>query len=136
MKLLDYILLKLAASNAKVSAINSTHNGATLATMPLNIVFLVSNPDKLIEFEVRAGENQIGWIYRDDINFVIYRDAEGKYYSIEISDCRKLVEFIAKTNRGLCEVPTQNHMRKDGEQTLYYISEGALKEHAQEILLS
>lgn len=109
-------------------SLSEGHNSPVAITVDIKCVHLTEREDNLVEIEVRDGEN-MGWIYRDDVEFFSYEMLDGHWIIINFLAVRSVVESLArKSGKKYCDTPTAYHIRKaDNGLVYYYITTEDLK---------
>lgn len=89
-------------------------------TLDTAFVYLEHNANKLVEVEVKSDSKNLGWVYNDEIEFVILgRDVDSVITTIKA--LRKLVEENAKKHgKVYSDTPKLYHIRKDEHGGAYY----------------
>lgn len=86
------------------------------------MLYLFRNDNGLIEVEIKEDKDNLGWVYRDDIEFFIYESHESL---IDFKSMRKIVESIVKAKGKMySDEPKLHHIRRGENNSAYfYISE-------------
>lgn len=92
-------------------------------------MYLSANENNLVEVEVKADTKNLGWVYRDDIEFFIL-DRNSNISMIDFKLIRKIVETKAKQHgKVYCDEPKLYHIRKDEFGGAYfYLHENDIKD--------
>ena len=109
----------------KVKELSVGHNKVAKVNVEISSILIQFNKeDELIEIEVKSDEKNLGWIYRDDIEFLIY-EKERTMWMTNFRSVRILVEACAKKyGKQYCTEPTAYHIRKtDKNEAFYYLKE-------------
>lgn len=127
MQIENYIQKKFSGLKEKLRSVSKGHNKPVGINAEIKCVHLTEAEDGLIEIEVRDGES-MGWIYREDVEFLAYETLDGRMILKKFKDVRSMVESIAKKNgKQYCENPTKHHIHKsDVGQVYYYITKDDL----------
>ena len=99
------------------------HNKVMKATVEINSILLMSNEDGLVEVEVKSGKD-LGWIYREDIEFFIL-EKNSTMYMTNFNSVKIMVEACAKKyGKMYSEKPEAYHVTKNEcGQSFYYLKE-------------
>ena len=91
-------------------------------------MYLTGNENKLVEVEVKQDQNNLGWVYRDDIDFLIL-DIGAEMLTVDFKAIRKIVEVKAKEHgKVYSDAPKLYHIRKDEHGGAYfYLHENDIK---------
>lgn len=92
-------------------------------------MYLTANENQLVEIEVKADADRLGWVYRDDIEFFIL-DRNPNMSLIDFKTIRKIVESKAKEHgKVYSDAPKLYHIRKDEHGGAYfYLHENDIKD--------
>lgn len=120
----------MSSLREKLLNFSEGHNKVSKIDVGISCIHLIANPDKLVEIEVKGSNGEIGWVYRDDIDFFSYEVRPDQWVMLNFRALRTLVEACAKKHGKLyCEEPKAYHIKRmeDGG-TAYYLSESDIVE--------
>lgn len=89
-------------------------------------MFLFENENGLIEIEIKENKENLGWVYRDDIEFFMYEPLD---QLIDFKNMRKIVESVVKSKGKMySDEPKLHHIRRGDDNSAYfYLSQEDLK---------
>lgn len=128
MQLADYLETKFRNLVDKASQHSVGNNKVCKVDVTTSVIYLETNENQLVEVEVKADSKNLGWVYRDDIDFLIL-DRRPGITMTNFKSIRQLVEQKAKENgKAYFDNPKLYHIRKDECGAAYfYLHENDIK---------